>query len=174
MKKILKDYFLMICFIVFLAALFFIEREMAHGLFNSFFSFLLTMLKFVPAVFILIGLFEVWVDKETINKHLGQGSSFLAYLWVIVLASTTVGGLYVAFPVAAALYKKGASPRIIFSYIGTAAICRIPMTLFEASYLGLSFTAIRWGVSIPLVIISSISMEKLISEKELAQIAENK
>lgn len=172
MKKVLKDYFLFIAFMVFLASAFFIERELARGLFNSFSSFLLTMLKFVPAVFLLIGLFEVWIDKKTINKHLGQDSSFLAYLWVIVLASTTVGGLYVAFPVAAALYKKGASPRIIFSYIGTAAICRIPMTLFEASYLGISFTAIRWGVSIPLVIISSIVMEKLISEKELAQIAD--
>lgn len=131
------------------------------------------MLKFVPAVFLLIGLFEVWVDKKVIEKHLGEDSSFLAYFWAIILASTTIGGLYVAFPVAAALYKKGARPRIIFSYIGTAAICRIPMTLFEASYVGVSFTAIRWGISIPLVILSSILMEKLLKKKDLAQISEN-
>lgn len=171
MKKHLKDYWLFIIFILFTTFGFIFDLSLAKGIFDNFYSFLLTMLKFVPAVFLLIGLFEVWVDKETIEKHLGKGSSFLAYLWAIVLASTTVGGLYVAFPVAAALYKKGASPRIIFSYVGTAAVCRIPMTLFEASYVGVSFTAIRWTVSIPLVIITSILMEKMISDKDLAHIS---
>lgn len=171
MKKFLKDYWLFIIFILFTTFGFIFDLTAAEGIFNNFYSFLLTMLKFVPAVFLLIGLFEVWIDKKTIEKHLGKGSSFLAYLWAIILASTTVGGLYVAFPVAAALYKKGASPRIIFTYIGTAAVCRIPMTLFEASYLGVTFTVIRWAVSIPLVIISSIIMEKMISDKELAKIA---
>lgn len=173
MRKIFKDYFLAIIFLIFIITGFYLNLEIAQGIFKNFYSFFLTMIKFVPAVFILIGLFEVWIDKETIEKHLGENSSYLSYLWVIILASTTVGGLYVAFPVAAALYKKGASPRIIFTYIGTAAICRIPMTLFEASYVGVSFTAIRWGVSIPLVIISSILMEKLLSEKDLEQISEN-
>jgi hypothetical protein len=46
------------------------------------------------------------------------------------------------------------------------------MTLFEASYVGFSFTAIRWLVSIPLVVLSSILMEKLISEKDLANISD--
>lgn len=173
MKKHLKDYFLVISFLIFLAFSFIFKQEMAQGIFNNFYSFLLTMIKFVPAVFLLIGLFEVWIDKKTINKHLGENSSFLAYIWAIILASTTVGGLYVAFPVATALYKKGAKARIIFTYIGTAAICRIPMTLFEASYLGISFTAIRWLISIPLVIISSILMEELISDQDLEQIADS-
>jgi uncharacterized membrane protein YraQ (UPF0718 family) len=173
MTKHLKDYWLFIIFVIFTAVGFILDLNTAQGVFDNFYSFFLTMIKFVPAVFLLIGLFEVWVDKETIEKHLGEESGFLAYLWAIILASTTVGGLYVAFPVAAALYKKGASPRIIFSYIGTAAICRIPMTLFEASYVGVSFTAIRWAISIPLVIISSILMEKILAAKDLEKISEN-
>lgn len=172
MKKHLKDYWLFIIFSILLTVGFALDLNIADGVFKNFYSFFLTMVKFVPAVFLLIGLFDVWVDKEVIEKHLGEDSGFLAYFWAIILASTTVGGLYVAFPVAAALYKKGASPRIIFSYIGTAAICRIPMTLFEASYVGVSFTAIRWLVSIPLVIITSIVMEKILSEKDLAKISD--
>ena len=170
MKINLKKYWLFIIFSILIGIGFILDLNIARGVFANFYSFFLTMLKFVPAVFLLIGLFEVWIDKDLIEKHLGKDSGFLAYFWVLILASTTVGGLYVAFPVASALYKKGASPRIIFSYIGTAAICRIPMTLFEASYVGFSFTAIRWLVSIPLVFISSILMEKLISEKDLAKI----
>lgn len=173
MKKHLKDYWLFIVFIIFLAAGFRLDLNIADGIFDNFYSFFLTMIKFVPAVFLLIGLFEVWIDKETIEKHLGENSGLLSYLWVIILASTTVGGLYVAFPIATALYRKGARPRIIFSYIGTAAICRIPMTLFEASYVGVSFTAIRWLISIPLVILSSVLMEKILDAKDLEQISES-
>ncbi|MFW5961844.1 MAG: permease [bacterium] len=173
MKTHLKDYWLFIVFIIFTAVGFGLDLNMAEGVFSNFYSFFLTMVKFVPAVFILIGLFDVWVNKKTIEKHLGEDSGLLSYIWAIILASTTVGGLYVAFPVAAALYKKGASPRIIFSYIGTAAVCRIPMTLFEASYVGITFTAIRWVISIPLVIISSILMEKMLEAKDLAEISES-
>jgi uncharacterized membrane protein YraQ (UPF0718 family) len=172
MKINLKKYWLFIIFSILIGIGFILDLNIARGVFANFYSFFLTMLKFVPAVFLLIGLFEVWIDKDLIEKHLGKDSGFLAYFWVLILASTTVGGLYVAFPVASALYKKGASPRIIFSYIGTAAICRIPMTLFEASYVGFSFTAIRWLVSIPLVVLSSILMEKFISEKDLANISD--
>ncbi len=39
-----------------------------------------------------MGLFEVWVKRETVEKHLGEGSGFKGHLWAIVLASTMGGG----------------------------------------------------------------------------------
>ena len=122
----------------------------------NFVSFSVDMLKILPGAFILIGLFEVWVRKETVEKHLGEGSGIRGYVWAILLAGTTVGGLYVAFPVAYALYSKGAKLSVIFTYIGASAICRVPMTIFEASFLGIKFTVIRLLVSLPLVVIASI------------------
>ena len=119
------------------------------------YSFALDMIKIIPFAFILIGLFEVWIKKETVEKHLGEGSSFMGYVWMILLAGTTVGGLYAAFPIAYSLFGKGAKLKLIFTYIGAAAIVRIPMAVFEASFLGIKFTAIRIIISIPLVIISS-------------------
>lgn len=172
MRTHLKDYLFAIIFAVFVIFSFLFDFTAGKGIFDNFYSFFLTMIKFIPAVFILIGLFDVWVDKKLIEKHLGEDANFMSYIWALVFASTTVGGLYVAFPVSTALYKKGASPRIIFTYLGAAAICRIPMTLFEASYVGIKFTVLRWTISIPLVIISSILLEKMLSEKELAQISD--
>ena len=131
----------------------------------NFLSFSVEMLKILPAAFILIGLFEVWVKKETVEKHLGEGSGIRGYVWVILLAGTTVGGLYVAFPVAYALYSKGAKLSVIFTYIGAAAICRVPMALFEASFLGIKFTVIRLLVSLPLVIIASILLEYYLKKR---------
>ncbi len=120
--------------------------------------FLWDMAKILPFAFVLIGLFEVWVKKETVEKHLGKGSGVLGYLWAILLAGTTVGGLYVAFPVAYTLYRKGARLGVIFTYVGASAICRIPMTIFEASFLGIRFSLVRLFVSIPLVVISSAAL----------------
>ncbi|OCL26888.1 hypothetical protein U472_05200 [Orenia metallireducens] len=156
----LKKYGLFMLFIVFVLLSFIFNYNVGEGIYDNFLQFTLTMVKFLPAVFILIGLFDTWVDREVIERHLGNQSNHLAFIWAILLSGTTVGGLYVAFPVAHSLLKKGASLRIIFTYIGAAAICRIPMTLFEASYVGIKFTLIRLLTSIPLIIISSILLEK--------------
>lgn len=134
-------------------------------IFSNFQNFSLTMLKFIPLVFILIGIFEVWIDQETIEKHLGEGSKAIAYLWAIILAGTTVGGLYVALPVSKSIYDKGAKLSIVFTYLGAAAVARIPMTLFEMSFLGIAFTLIRLFISIPLIIFSSILIEKFQKNK---------
>ena len=119
-------------------------------------QFFLEMLKVLPCAFILVGLFEVWVKSETVEKHFGQQSGFIGYAWITLLAGTTIGGLYVAFPIAYSLYNKGARMGIVLTYLGASAICRIPMTIFEASFLGIKFSLIRLGVSIPLVILTSM------------------
>ncbi len=131
----------------------------------NFASFALDMVKVLPCAFILIGLFEVWVKRETVEKHLGEQSGIKGYLWAVLLAGTIVGGLYVAFPVAYSLYSKGAKLSVIFTYIGASAICRIPMSIFEASFVGIRFTAIRFFVSIPLVILTSILLGNYLSKK---------
>ena len=132
---------------------------------KTFLSFLIDLMKILPFAFILIGLFDVWVKRETVEKHLGNESGIRGYFWVILLAGTIVGGVYVALPVAYSLYKKGAKLSIVFTFIGAAGIARVPMTIFEASFLGLKFTAIRLLVSLPLVILTSIALEKYLSKK---------
>jgi|MTBAKSStandDraft_2_1061841.scaffolds.fasta_scaffold32919_2 uncharacterized membrane protein YraQ (UPF0718 family) len=133
---------------------------------RNFRLFTLDMLKILPCAFILIGLFEVWVKKETVEKHLGEGSLFMGYVWAFLLAGTTVGGLYVAFPVAYSLYRKGAKLSVIFTYISAAAVFRVPMAVFEASFMGVKFTAIRLLVSLPLILFSSILLGRYLKKKQ--------
>lgn len=108
------------------------------------------MLKIVPPSFILIALFDVWVKREHVESQLGTSSGIRGYLWAVLLAGVSVGGVYVMFPLAASLHRKGASLRIVFAYLGFAGVCRIPMMLFEASYLGPLFTVLRLTTAIPL------------------------
>ena len=165
---VLKKHSSTIIFTIFLGFILFsylIKFEPGIIIKDNFTSFTIGMLKVLPAAFILIGLFEVWVKKETIERHFGEDSGFKGFFWAIILASTTVGGTYVAFPVAYSLYQKGAKYSIIFTYIGASALTRIPMTLFEISFLGIKFTVIRLLTSIPLVILSSIWMGRYVEKR---------
>jgi len=155
----------LVCYIIFLAISLVLGFSPGEEIAQNFASFSIDMLKILPGAFILIGLFEVWVKRETVEKHLGEGSGIRGYVWSILLAGTTVGGLYVAFPVACSLYGKGAKLSVIFTYIGAAAICRIPMTIFEASFLGIKFSAIRLLVSLPLVIVTSILLSNYLKRR---------
>lgn len=122
---------------------------------TSLLTFLREMILVLPPAFILIGLFETWVPRSVVERHLGRESGLVGHVWAFLLAGTTVGGLYVAFPVAYALQRKGARLGIVFSYVGLSGICRVPMTLFEISLLGVRFTLIRYIVGVPLVVLSS-------------------
>jgi len=131
----------------------------------NFATFAWNMVRVLPFAFILIGLFEVWVKQETIVKHFGESSGLKGYLLAIILAGTTVGGIHVAFPISYSLFSKGAKLSVIFTYLGASAICRIPMTIFEASFLGIQFTIIRYAVSLPLIVIASILLGNYLTKK---------
>lgn len=142
------------CALLLLSFLFDISVGMEVG--QNFADFAGEMVLVIPAAFVLIGLFEIWVPRKAVERHLGEDGSRLAqWFWMLMLAGTAVGGLYVAFPIAAALRHKGARFGVVLSYIGLSGVSRIPMTLFEISFLGLPFTGIRYLVSVPLVIFFS-------------------
>ena len=152
-------------YIFFLIISFLFEFNPGKEIGYNFISFLLYMFKILPCAFILIGLFEVWVKREIIEKHLGEESGIKGYIWAILLAGTIAGGLLAAFPIAYSMYNKGAKLSIIFTYMGATAICRVPMTMFEASFMGIKFTVIRLLVSLPLVIITSILLGNYLSKR---------
>ncbi len=131
-----------------------------------FFQTIFGMLKIIPFAFILIGLFEVWIDRKTVIKHLGKDSGFKAYFWVLILAGFTVGGLFTAFPLADSLRKKGASLKVVFTYLGFSGIVRLPMTIFEITFLGVSFTLTRLLVTVPLFLLVGIILGTVLDKSD--------
>ncbi|HKL42040.1 MAG TPA: hypothetical protein VJ962_05645, partial [Clostridia bacterium] len=67
---------------------------------ENFYIFAKDMVLILPPAFILIGLFDVWISRERVEKSLGDKSGFTKYIYAILLAATTVGGTFVAFPLA--------------------------------------------------------------------------
>lgn len=119
---------------------------------KNFRMFFLEMILILPLMFILIGLFDVWVPREKITRHVGPGSGSMGIFWVILLAMLQAGPLYGAFPVAALLWRKGCSVRNVFIYLGAFSTLKIPMLAFEVGFLGWKFSLLRALFSFPVFI----------------------
>ncbi|HZW49687.1 MAG TPA: permease [Bacillota bacterium] len=131
------------------------------------------MLFVIPPVFVLLGLLDVWVPRETMIKYMGEGSGLKGIVLSILLGSAAAGPLYGAFPVAAVFMKKGVKFSNILIFIGAWSTTKIPMFLFEMAALGTKFALTRLLVDIPGVIIIAFILSKLISKQEIQKIYEN-
>ena len=76
------------------------------------------MLSILPPVFILLGLLDIWVPKETVMRFLGPDAGMRGPILSILLGAAAAGPLYGAFPVAEVMHKKGASYFNIMIFIG--------------------------------------------------------
>ncbi len=148
-------YGLFASYLIFLAVSLALGLPVGRTAVSNLMEFFGYMIQILPCAFVLIGLFEVWVDREAVEKNFGKQSGLMGYIWALILSLTTVGGSYVAFPVANSLGKKGASLGVVLTYTGAATILRVPMTFFEATFMGLKFTFWRLAISIPLLVITS-------------------
>ena len=132
---------------------------------RNFWMFFAEMVTFLPLMFILIGIIDVWAPKEKVERHIGKGSGFKGILWMILLAMLQAGPLYGAFPVTYLLWKKGCSIRNIFIYLGAFSTMKLPMLTFEIGFLGLKFSLLRTLFTLPVFIVISLIMEKYLHKK---------
>ncbi len=106
-------------------------------------SNLLEMLSVVPPIFLLLGLMDVWIKRETMVKHMGEDSGLKGVLLAFFIGSAAAGPLYAAFPVAAVLMKKGAKFTYVLIMLGAWSTTKLPLLLFEVSSMGPKFTLLR-------------------------------
>ena len=150
--ELLKKFGFVLLFAVFIAVSYIGNFAAGKEIGKNFRVFFMEMILILPLMFILIGLFEVWVPRERIIRHLGAEAGHWGTLWVILLAMLQVGPLYAAFPVAALLWRKGCSARNIFVYLGAFTTLKIPMLTFEVGFLGWKFSLLRALFSFPVFV----------------------
>lgn len=110
------------------------------------------MLGFLPPIFALLGLFDTWVERETVIRLMGKESGAKGAFLAFMLGTLAAGPLYMAFPVAGMLLKKRAGLFQIFVFTGTWAIAKVPMLLFETSCFGFSYTSIRFLLNMAAIV----------------------
>ncbi len=170
---LLKRYRLMIISLIIVTIITLVNREIGMAAIKVTGYSLKEMLTIIPPIFVLLGLLDVWVPRETMIKYMGEHSGIRGILLAFIIGSAAAGPLYAAFPVAAVFMKKGVKFSNVLIFIGAWSTTKIPMFLFEMSSLGAKFAVTRLLIDIPGIIIIAYILSKMISKKEIQDIYAN-
>ncbi|HBR01682.1 MAG TPA: permease [Ruminiclostridium sp.] len=164
--KLAKRYQIFILLLVINIVVLVISPNVGRKAFQMTGSNMLEMLSVLPPIFILLGLLDVWVKRETMIKYMGDNSGMVGVLLAFFLGSAAAGPLYAAFPVAGVLLKKGSKLSNVFIMLGAWSTTKIPLILFEASALGLKFMLVRFMMDLIGIAIISYITEKSLTQKD--------
>jgi len=171
MRKIIlrlaeTEYILLILFGLFIAVSRMFNFAPCKIIQDNFWMFFIKMVTFLPCMFIVIGLFDVWLPKEKVEKHIGANSGVVrGAVWCIFLGIFQAGPLHGAFPVAHLLWSKGCSIKNIFIYLSTSSTFKLTALTFEIAFLGLKFSLLRVFISLPVIILIGCLMEIYLKDK---------
>jgi uncharacterized membrane protein YraQ (UPF0718 family) len=173
MKELIKRYKFFIILAVLNLGILAIYPSVGQKSFSITWSNTIEMLTVIPPIFILLGLLDVWVQRETMIKLMGERSGLIGIFLAFFLGSAAAGPLYAAFPIAGVLLKKGSKFTNVFIFIGAWSTTKIPMLLFETSSMGWKFMITRFIIDIPGIALIAYVTEKLLNEKEKQYIYDN-
>jgi len=166
MKKFIKRYNFAILMLIILAGMNILYPTTGKNAINMTWKNILEMLSVIPPIFLLLGLLDVWVPRETMIKLMGDNSGLIGILIAFFLGSAAAGPLYAAFPVAVVLLKKGTKFSNVLIFIGAWSTTKIPLLLFEASAMGYKFMITRLIIDIFGILGIAYITEKLIGNEE--------
>ncbi len=132
-------------------------------------EYLLEMVEILPAVFIITGLVEVWVPKETIMNVFGEAAGMKGRLVSVLVGSFSAGPIYAAFPVTYTLLKKGSSISNVVIILSAWAVIKAPMLVVETKFMGLPFMLTRYIFTVPAVIGIGVVTEKMVERENIIQ-----
>ncbi len=147
-KKMIRNWMLLAGMFIVALILVSIYPDRRGAVFNTSMDYLTEMAFILPAVMVLMGLFSVYIPEETVVKHLGKASGSKGFFLAILFGTLPTGPLYVAFPMASTLIKKGARISNIVVFLSAWACIKIPQEMVELQFLGPEFMLARLSLTI--------------------------
>lgn len=120
-------------------------------------------IKIIIAVFIAIGLIQVWVSPQTLSKILGKEAGWKGLLLASTIPIFIGGSLFTIFPLLKTLRDKGASIASVVAFV-TAWSGKAPLLPLEIAFLGWRFSILRISLIIPLAIVMGLLSEFILEE----------
>jgi uncharacterized membrane protein YraQ (UPF0718 family) len=130
------------------------------------------MLSILPPVFIILGLLDTWISRETMMNLLGHQAGARGVVVAFLVGSVGAGPLYAAFPIVGVLLKKGCSMTNAFIFMGAWTTTKLTLLLFGATALGWRFMLIRFLLDIPAVLIIAYITTRTLKPHEQSLIYE--
>ena len=173
-KKMIRDWLFFGITIVAVIILLLIFPAKTDAVTSTAQEYFIEMMVILPAVMVIMGLFAVFISDETVVKHLGKTSGIKGIAISILIGTLPTGPLYIAFPMAATLLKKGARVSNIIVFLSAWACIKIPQELVELQFLGGEFMLLRLFLTIIFVILMGIIIERIIKRSERGNIKDLK
>lgn len=104
---------------------------------------LITILPILLFIFVLMGLVQVFLPRDTITKLLGNSHGLLSVILGILLGSITLIQPGAVFPFAGYLLKNGANYGAIYGFVMSAILIGVATIPLEIKLFGKEFTIVR-------------------------------
>lgn len=119
---------------------------------------LIRLIPLLVAIFSLIGLFQVFVPPEVIERQLGAASGWAALLAGAFFGAISIGPPLAAFPLAGSLLDAGAWPPAVAAFIVSWVSVGVVTLPFEAGVFGLRYALARNGLSFVAALVIGLLM----------------
>lgn len=167
MKRFMMKNKFLVLSIILLIVISIVDIKYTYQALDNTVSQVISMLVIVPPIFILIGLFDVWIPRETIIRLMGEKSGIRGMVLAFFLGAFSAGPTIAAFPLALIMIKKGAKYSNVLFFLMVWSSLKLPMVFYQISTLGIQFSMII-NVSMFIVfVISALVAEKLFTKEEL-------
>jgi len=167
--RIVKENLFAALVVIAYIVLFLVQADMGTASLKNSAYYIKEMLIIMPVVFILTALLDFWVPKDKIIQFLGKDAKAKGVVFSLILGSISAGPVYAAFPLCVMLHKKGASIRNIVIILSAWAVIKVPMLLNELKFLGFSFMAIRWVLTVVAIIVFSWITAMIVRDDDLSK-----
>lgn len=108
---------------------------------------LLSVVPLLMAAFLIAGLIQVLVSRETVTRWLGEESGWRGIALACVGGALIPGGPYVYYPIAAVLLKSGASLGVLVAFVTAKNLWSVSRLPLEFALLGSHLTVVRFAVT---------------------------
>jgi uncharacterized membrane protein YraQ (UPF0718 family) len=172
MINLLKKFRWTLVFVAVVGALFVYESSKGEKALDIALDNVFMVLQILPPILIFIGLLEVWVPREVMVRHMGKDSGLRGLLIAFFLGAVAAGPLFLAFPLAALLARKGARYAYIVFFLGVLATAKLPIIVFEYSFFGGLFTLVHVFSGLAVHLVGAFVVERLAGDKALESLGQ--
>ena len=144
-----------------------VDIRLTYTALDNTWSYILDMLIIVPPIFLLIGLFDVWVDRETVIRLMGEKSGIRGMALAFFLGAFSAGPTIAAFPLAMVMLKKGARYSNVLFFLMVWSSLKIPVVFYQFTQLGFTFAMTINVVMFIVFILGALFSNVLFKEEEV-------
>lgn len=119
------------------------------------------VIKIAIAVFVIIGLIQVWLTPQQVSRVLGKQAGWKGLLLASSIPMLVGGSLFMIFPLMKTLREKGARIAAVLAFV-SAWSGKAPLLPLEIEFLGWRFAVLRIVLVVPFAMACGILGELIL------------